>query len=96
MNLNKKLIDIKNRIDERSKDSRSSYLKKVTDNPALIQWSMENSFENSVADTVVANLGYILGYYLSFKMGNILGIIIAIILLITTTILSYFHIKKID
>ena len=29
MNLNKKLIDIKNRIEERSKDSRSSYLKKI-------------------------------------------------------------------
>jgi len=29
MNVNKKLIDIKNRIEERSKDSRSDYLKKI-------------------------------------------------------------------
>ena len=29
MNVNKKLIDIKNRIDDRSKDSRSDYLKKI-------------------------------------------------------------------
>ena len=74
----------------------SDYLKKVTDNPELIQWSTENSFENSVADTVVANLGYILGYYLSFKMGNILGKIIGIILLFTTIIFSILYSTKLD